>query len=103
MHFLLPSAPGPYPSRPGYGPSPVGQPMGLLSLAWLLHQPGVTSVVAGARNAVQAAENARAADIELDAEVVERLCRATDAVKAHIGANANPWEGFSRMEHRPRG
>ena len=74
------------------------RPMGLLSLAWLLHQPGVTSVVAGARNAAQAAENARAADLELSDEVVQRLSRATDAVKTHIGPNADPWEAVSRME-----
>ena len=80
----------------------LGQPMGLFAMAWLLRQPGVTSVVAGARNAAQAAENARAADIELDAEVVERLCRVTDAVKAHIGINADCWEGVSRMERHPR-
>ncbi len=78
----------------------LGRPMGLVSLAWLLRQPGVTAVVAGARNAAQAAENARAADLELSDDIVERLSRATDAVKAHIGRNADAWEAVSRMERR---
>jgi aryl-alcohol dehydrogenase-like predicted oxidoreductase len=76
------------------------RPMGLVSLAWLLHQPGVTSVVAGARNAAQAAENACAADLDLSADLLQRLSRATDAVKSHVGRNADPWEAVSRMERK---
>lgn len=76
----------------------LGQPLGRLSMAWLLRQPGVTAVVAGARNAAQAAENARAADLTLDGQLVERLARVTDEVKQIIGPNADPWEHISRME-----
>ncbi len=36
-----------------------------VSLAWLVAQPGVTSVIAGARTPAQAIENAGAADLEL--------------------------------------
>jgi len=73
-------------------------PMGHMALAWLLRQPGVTSVVAGARNAAQAADNARASDLQLDEELVARLAEITEAVKQIIGRNADPWERVSRME-----
>lgn len=36
-----------------------------LVLNWTMHQPGITVVLAGARNPLQAEENARAADIQL--------------------------------------
>jgi len=78
----------------------IGTPMGQAALGWLLEQRGVTSVIAGARNAEQAAENARAADIELPADAIEELSAATQRVKAHIGANADPGRSESRMERR---
>ena len=40
-----------------------------LALAWVAAQPGVTSVLAGAKSAAQAAENAKAADVALDPEI----------------------------------
>jgi aryl-alcohol dehydrogenase-like predicted oxidoreductase len=79
-----------------------GEPMGRVSLAWLLAQPGVTSVVVGARNAGQASENARAADLELSPVVIRRLARATDKVRAYVGRNADMWQTESRLE-RPVG
>ncbi len=76
----------------------IGQPMNLLALAWLLHQQGVTSVVAGARNAAQTAENARAADLKLSADVLQRLSEVTHQVKQLVGSNADAWDHVSRME-----
>jgi aryl-alcohol dehydrogenase-like predicted oxidoreductase len=76
----------------------LGQPLGRISMAWLLCQPGVTAVVAGARNAEQALENARAAELALDADVVQRLGCVTETVKNLLGPNADPWEHVSRME-----
>ncbi|MBM4049692.1 MAG: aldo/keto reductase, partial [Planctomycetes bacterium] len=75
-----------------------GVSMGHLSLAWLLRQPAVTSVVVGARNAAQAVENAVAAEVAIDDEVVARLSQITEEVKQIIGRNADPWEHVSRME-----
>ena len=80
----------------------IGQPMSTVAMAWLLHQAGVASVVAGARNAAQAAENALAADLELDNDVVRRLSRATQKVKSIVGKNVDAWEGTSRMERIDR-
>jgi len=45
-------------------------------------------------------KNGRAADLELSDEVVQRLSRVTDAVKTHVGSNADPWEAVSRMEQK---
>ena len=44
-----------------------------VALAWLLHQPGVTSVIAGGRTKEQFAENLAAADLKLDADERARL------------------------------
>ncbi len=76
----------------------LGQPMGRLALAWLLAQPGVTSAIVGARNAAQAHENAAAADLQLDKDVIARLSAITDPLKQRLGNNADPWEHVSRME-----
>ncbi len=76
----------------------IGRPMGQVALAWLLAQPGVTSVIAGARSADQAGQNALAAEVELDVEVIEKLDRATRKVKNYVGSNADVWQHDSRME-----
>ncbi len=44
-----------------------------VSLAWLLAKPGVTSLVVGARNEDQLADNLAAAELELTADEVARL------------------------------
>jgi aryl-alcohol dehydrogenase-like predicted oxidoreductase len=44
-----------------------------VALAWLLHRPGVTSVIAGARTPAQFTANLAAADLSLDGDVLGRL------------------------------
>ena len=44
-----------------------------VALAWLLHRPGITSLVIGARTDEQLADNLRAAELELGDEEVARL------------------------------
>ena len=75
----------------------VGIPMNRMALAWLLAQPGVASVVAGARNAEQARANALAADLDLGADTIAALSAATDALKRKLGANADMWSGEPRI------
>jgi aryl-alcohol dehydrogenase-like predicted oxidoreductase len=65
----------------------LGQPMAVVSLAWLLHQPGVTAVLAGSRKPEQIQQNALAADLDLPAEVVEELAAASDELKRKVGSN----------------
>ena len=57
----------------GHGVTP-----GAVALAWLLHKPGVTSVILGVRTMEQLRQNLAAADVKLSAEEMARL----DAVSA---------------------
>jgi aryl-alcohol dehydrogenase-like predicted oxidoreductase len=75
----------------------VGQPMALVALAWLLHQPGVTSVIAGARRPGQIEETGRAAELELPSETVRALTEATTALKLKLGPDPDMWQAESRF------
>ncbi|HVM12667.1 MAG TPA: aldo/keto reductase [Actinomycetota bacterium] len=44
-----------------------------LALAWNVHQPGVTSAIAGSRNPKHIRQNAEAGDVDLDQEVLDEL------------------------------
>lgn len=48
------------------------------ALAWVVAQDGVTTVIPGARSPEQARANARAADVELDAELLDGVRRIYD-------------------------
>jgi aryl-alcohol dehydrogenase-like predicted oxidoreductase len=75
----------------------LGEPMADVSLAWLLHQPAVTSVLAGMRNHHQARENARAGDLKLSSDVVDRLNEATRPLKEHFDGSLDMWQSDSRL------
>jgi len=56
-----------------------------IALAWLLHQPVVSSVIVGARKADQLAQNLDATDIELTSEellVLDPIARLADEYPA---------------------
>jgi aryl-alcohol dehydrogenase-like predicted oxidoreductase len=74
-----------------------------LALAWLLHQPQVTAVLAGARSPEQAADNARAADIRLSPELLGELAKATDPLKEEMGPNPDMWQRDSRVRYGENG
>ncbi|SDQ47357.1 aldo/keto reductase [Quadrisphaera sp. DSM 44207] len=61
-------------------------PTSALALRWILDQPGVTSVIPGARNPRQARANAAAADLApLGADVLAQLERVYDqSVREHV-------------------
>ena len=75
----------------------IGEPMANVALAWVLQQPGVSAVLAGARKPDQIVQNARAADLELTDEILNSLHEATREVKEIIGPNADPWRTASRI------
>ena len=75
----------------------IGAPMAQVALAWLLSQPTVPSVLAGARNADQVRTNAGAADLELSEDVLEHLSRAADPLKQRLGSHADIWQGTGRI------
>jgi len=69
-----------------------GYDMGVLALAWIIHKPGVVSVLAGTRNAAQLEENCRGASLSLPPGVMARLDAATAPLKEALGPNADYWE-----------
>jgi len=72
-------------------------PMNELALGWLLSQKGVISVIVGARNAEQVRQNARAAELKLSSETVERLTEVTEVLKEKLGPNPDMWQSESRI------
>ncbi len=62
-----------------------------LSLAWLIHQQGVTSVLAGGRNSEQVRQNSVAADIELSSDIIQMLKDVTEPLKNKLGDNPDMW------------
>jgi aryl-alcohol dehydrogenase-like predicted oxidoreductase len=60
---------------------PIAQSRGVsvaqIALAWLLHQPQVTSVIVGARRPDQLADNLAATQVVLDAAEIERLAEVS--------------------------
>ena len=75
----------------------IEEPMAGVALAWLLHQPGVTSVIVVARQPHQIEQTAQAGDLELSTAVVDELTAATDAVKQALGPNPDMWQSESRF------
>jgi aryl-alcohol dehydrogenase-like predicted oxidoreductase len=59
------------------GMRPIAERLGItpsqLALAWNFHQPGVTSAIAGSRNADHVGSNAAAGDVELDEATLAEL------------------------------
>jgi len=75
----------------------LGRPMADVSMAWLLAQEGVTSVIVGGRNAEQARRNVHAAELALPEDVLQALNDATEEVKDKLGSNADMWLTESRI------
>ena len=69
----------------------IGQEMVHVALAWLLHKPAVTSVVAGARNPRQIESNLIAGSLSLSEETMQRLDEATDDLKMKLGPDPDMW------------
>ena len=78
----------------------LGQPISDIAMAWLLHQPGVTSVLSGIRNPEQARRNVAAAELSLDEETILELATATEGVKRYLGRNPDVWQSESRSRYR---
>ena len=74
----------------------IDQPMSNVSLAWLTQQPGICSVIAGARNPAQIRQTARAGELVLESEVVSDLTQATQDVQRLLGPNPDLWQSTTR-------
>lgn len=62
----------------------IGRPLIHLGIRWVLHQPGVTSVLVGARNAQQVEQNAAALERNIPDWVFERMTAISDEALKHI-------------------
>lgn len=68
-----------------------GVTLAQLALAWLIAQPS-TCAIAGARNAEQVLENARAAEVELSPTDLEEIDRVGRTVTDHLDDNPVMWK-----------
>lgn len=75
----------------------LGKPMAHVALSWIRAQPGVTSILIGARNAYEVIMNLPALELELSGDEVKELNRLTDGIKSNLGTNADMWFGENRM------
>lgn len=75
----------------------LGMPMATMALAWAKAQPGVASVLVGARSPDELRLNLPVVDLSLTAETHKALSAATEAVKAKLGTNPDMWLVPSRM------
>ncbi len=78
----------------------IGEAMADIALAWVLSQPGVTSVVCGMRTPEQAAQNARASNLRLPQGIVDRLTAASDSLKAALDDDPDMWQGGGSSRYR---
>ncbi len=65
--------------------------LGNLAIAWLIAQPQTNAIV-GARNAEQAAANAKAADIQLSPDELQEIDAIGRIVTDHLDENPVMWE-----------
>lgn len=65
--------------------------LGQLALAWVVHQPNACAI-AGARNAEQVVQNARAAEIELLEEDLDAMDKIGRSVTDHLDDNPVLWK-----------
>jgi len=77
-----------------------GLPMAQVALAWLLEQPAVATVIAGASRTSQVLSNAKAAELDLSDDIVAALNAATEPLKVEFGTNADMWENDQNSRMR---
>lgn len=75
----------------------LSQPVSLVSVAWILHQPGVTVAIVGARQPEQIQQIAAAAELQLNSATLQKLNQATNSVKRILGPNPDMWMTQSRF------
>ncbi len=70
----------------------IGVSMPALCLSWLIAQPGVTSVIVGARKADQLIENLEAADLNIGPAAIAQINEISFPLKVTMGGNCDMWE-----------
>ena len=75
----------------------LGASMAAVAIAWVKQQPGVTSMLVGARTPQELEQNLSDQGLVLSDETIAKLSEATEAVKACLGNNMDMWQTPSRM------
>lgn len=70
----------------------IGVPLSVLSLCWLMRQPGVSSVIIGSRKVDQLLFNLQAAQLDIGPAATAQLNEATYPLKVALGRNCDMWE-----------
>lgn len=78
----------------------LGEPMANVALAWTMAQPGMTSVIVGARNPAQVRRNVAATGLALSSDVLAELDRITAPLKEALGRNADMWDNAENSRVR---
>lgn len=70
----------------------IGVPLAVLSLCWLMRQPGVSSVIIGSRKIDQLLFNLQAINLDIGPAATAQLNEATYPLKVALGRNCDMWE-----------
>lgn len=68
-----------------------------LSLAWLLMQEDITTIIVGARTPEQIVDNVMSLSVQLSDEVIRKLDKLTESLKTDVGENPDLWQTKSRI------
>lgn len=67
-------------------------PLAVLSLSWLIAQPGLTSAIVGARKINQLLANLQAAELDVGPAAIAQLNEISYPLKRAMGYNCDMWE-----------
>jgi aryl-alcohol dehydrogenase-like predicted oxidoreductase len=70
----------------------LGVSVAQLSVAWVLANPRISSALIGSRNGAELEDNIRAAELELSADVLDRINRVSRGVLDKLGNNPDYYE-----------
>ena len=75
----------------------IGVTMAEMALAWARQQPGITSLLVGARTPDEVQWNLPAVALALSEDLLQRLAEITAGIKNKLGNNPDMWMSESRM------
>ena len=67
-------------------------PMSVVSLCWVMAQPGISSVIIGARKTQQLLANLKAANLNIGPAAIAQLNEYSFRLKCVMGKNCDMWE-----------
>ena len=75
----------------------LGEPMAAVALAWVRQQPGIMSLLVGARNPDEVQRNLPSIELILPDDILQELARVTEPLKEALGENLDMWFVPARM------